>query len=510
MFLKTTIKLSFIRGLSTVLHVLFGISLASFFGAYPEMDAYVTASNLVIYLNFLFMRAQTKTFIPFIAEYKNDSNLFKELTVSIMRFNIVIFTFVSIIIFIFSDWITVILAPGLSSDLRNIASNILKILSVFILFSNINAIVIGLMEYNLKFEKSAIILLIQSVLLIFILFICESFFGIYSIPIAHIVSLLIITIVFIHYYLKFGNGFKTTLKFYNNYLKKYLHLLVPIMLASFFTWFIRYADVFIASFLKSGSISYLSYCQRITTHLSGITTAICVIYFPLLSKLNEKKDNIEFVNTFYYGLQMQFSVALYVSIFIVTFRKAIVTLLFERGKFLHADTEIVSLLLVYYFLVLLCAPMGTYLANAYFCRQKPKMAKIFSIISSSVNIVLNFIFGFMFGIFGLAAASSVAFLTGNILQISNIRRINPEYRLRIALERMLNPFICGVLTFLIIYFVNSVFYKMIPENIFGLIGYVGIGFIIYTIIFLFLCFLFRVAFVIEGFEKVRKRLQKKL
>ena len=474
------------------------------------MDAYVTASNFIIYLNLLFMKAQKKTFIPFIAEYKRDPYLFKDITACIMRFNIVIFTILSVIIFIFSDWITVLLAPGLSSDLRNTASNILKILSIFILFSNISAIVIGIIEYNLKFEKSAILSLSQTALLIIILFISEKFLGIYSVPIAHIISLLIITLAFLHYYSKTGNGFKTSFKFYNNYIKKYIHLLMPIMLASFFTWLIRYADIFVASFLKSGSISYLYYCQRITTQLSGITTAICIIYFPILSKLNEKKDDVEFVNTFYSGLQMQFTIAIFISVFILTFKRVIITLLFERGKFLPADTEVVSQLIICYFLVLLCAPMGTYFANAYFSRQKPKIATVFSVISSSVNIVLNCILGFFFGIFGLAAASSIAFLTGNILQISNIRRINPEYRLTIALSRMANPFMAGMFTFAIIYLIKIYVIKTTPESIFGLIAYVCTGFVIYTILFLFSCFVFKVEFVIDGIEKMKIRFQKKV
>lgn len=503
MFIKTVIRLSFIQTLTTALHVLFGLSLAFFFGASPEMDAYVVASNFIIQLNLLFVKAQKKSFIPFIAEYKNDSSLCKDIIASIMRFNVIIFTLLSIAIFVLSDWIAYILAPGLSGELHKIASKILKILSFFIFLSNITAIVVGIIEYNLKFEKAAILSFLQSILLIGALFICERFIGIYSAPMAHIVSLLIITIVFLFYYLKSGNHFNSTLKFYNNYLKKYIHLLMPVILASFFIWLIRFADVFIASFLPSGSISYLSYCQRITKHMSGITTAICIIYFPILSKLNEKKDDVEFINTFYYGLQMQFTITLFISIFIIAFRNPIITFLFERGKFLSSDTEVVSQLLVYYFFVLLLAPMGTYLANAYFCRQRPKLATLFSIISSMVNIILNIILGYFYGIFGLAAASSIAFITGYAFQISNIRRVNPEYRLKTALEKMLNPLIAGIVTLCIIYLLKIAVHVDIPANILGQFTYICISFIIYLSLFFLLCFLLRVEVAVEIVDKAK-------
>ena len=152
--------------------------------------------------------------------------------------------------------------------------------------------------------------------------------------------------------------------------------------------------------------------------------------------------------------------------------------------------------------------MGTYFANAYFSRQKPKIATVFSVISSSVNIVLNCILGFFFGIFGLAAASSIAFLTGNILQISNIHRVNPEYRLTIALSRMANPFMAGMFTFAVTYFLKIYINKIIPENIFGLIAFISIGFMLYSTLFLFFCLIFRVGFIVEIKEKLRMRFNK--
>jgi len=62
-------------------------------------------------------------------------------------------------------------------------------LTIFIVFSNTNAIVIGVIEYNLKFERSALFIFAQDALLIIILFLSVQFIGIYSVPIAHITSL---------------------------------------------------------------------------------------------------------------------------------------------------------------------------------------------------------------------------------------------------------------------------------------------------------------------------------
>lgn len=507
MLLKTTIRVSFIQTVITVFHVLFGLSLAYFFGASEEMDAYVVASNFIIILNSLFVKAQTKTFIPYISKYKNDS-LQPEIISSILRFNIVIFSLLSILVFTFSNWITYALAPGLDLNQHQLSSNILKILSIYILLSNFCGLGIGLIEYNLKFERSALITLAQVIFLIIIIFFSARLIGIYSIPFAHIFSFLIISLFYLNFYLKNGIRFRTTLKLYNTHIKKYIHLLFPIMFASLFIWLIRFADTFIASFLDKGSISYLNYCQRIIRHVSVISNAVCIIYFPILSKLNEEKDNSEFLDIFYKGLQTLFAIALPISIFVVLFSKPIIMLLFERGNFTRTDTLMVSNVLKYYFLVFLCAPLGAYLSNVYFCRQKPKLAMFYSIISSVANIILNCILGFLFGIIGLATASSVAFLVGNILQISNIKRVNPEYKIFKSLKTLSTPFFAGLLCCAIFFIVKKYVFQFNYEGLFSLFLYLIFYLSVFSSVFFGICFILKVEIALEVAGKIREQFQK--
>lgn len=504
MFLKTIARVSFVNIIITIVSVSFGMLLAFYFGASPQMDAYVVAANFIIALNAIFLRAQSKTFIPYISKYENDKS-HSEIVASIVRFNFILFTILSLAIFAFSGPITFILAPGLDTIRHNTASKILKVLSIYILFSNFCGIGIGILEYNLKFLKSAFVALIQSISLLIILLLSEHFIGIYSIPLAHISSLLLITIIYLRFYLKSGYKIKTTLKLYNNYIKDYIHLLFPIIIASVFIWLIRITDTFIASFLDTGSLSYLSYCQRIITHTAVISNTVSVIYFPILSKLNEKKDDREFIDIFYKGLQTLFTITFSITLFILLFKKPIITLLFQRGNFTSYDTETISKLLNFYFFVFIGSPMGTYLANAYFCRQKAKMATIFSVISSLTNIIFNCILGFFFGIFGLASASSLAFLTGNIIQISNIYRFNLEYKLKSAINCLLKPSIAGFLTYLIFYYVKSYIFQYLSQGIIYTIVYIIIGLILYSILFFLFCLLFKVEFIIEVVGKTIKR-----
>lgn len=497
MLLKTTAIVSFINVLNTIVHFLFGISLAYFFGASAEMDAYVVASNFVITLNFLFVGAQTRSFIPFIAKYENE-DIKNDIIASIVRFNAVVFLLVSGLLFLFSKHVSFLLAPGLSPDQVILTSNSLKILSLFILLSNLCGLGAGLLEFDLKFKKTAIISFVQAVFLIVVLFSTVKIFGIYSVALSHVVTLLGVTFFYSFMYIKNGHIIRCSLTLYNSYIKKYLFLLLPIILGSIFTWLIQYADTFIASFFKTGSISYISYCQKIIRYMSVISNSICVIYFPILSKLNKESDNELYLDNFYTGLNKLFTVIIFLATFIVLYKVPIIKFLFERGNFTSEDTLIVSSLLSYFILVIICSPLGTYFAGAYYSRQKTKTGAVYSIISSSTNIVFNFVLGYIYGIKGLAAASSIAYLVGNILQISNIGKAVDGYSIMKSIGIFQKSIFVSVIISLIVILVNKYGISYSTSYSFAQLAiYLSASFVIYMILFVALGYMVNVYLVRE-------------
>ena len=112
MFFRKTIISSSIQVATNIAHVIFGLSIAYYFGASEEMDAYVAASNFIIALNALFVHSQGNTLIPFISKYKSHPE-HKKIVSSIIQTNVAIFSCCSLLIFFGAKWIVFILAPGL-------------------------------------------------------------------------------------------------------------------------------------------------------------------------------------------------------------------------------------------------------------------------------------------------------------------------------------------------------------------------------------------------------------
>lgn len=501
MYLKTIFSVSLIQFLISIINFLFGLSLAFYFGSSAVMDAYLGASTFIISLNVIFSKAQSKTFIPFISCFEDEKQ--NEIISVIFKINAIFFTISSLILFLFSNKISFLVAPGLQPYQHELMTVVFRIMAIYLIFSNINGIFEGLMHLKLKFKKVIVIRLCGTVILLCSFLSIKKFFNIHAIAISHVFSIFLICFCMSLY-----NWNKFTCKtkplfYYKNEIKEYYSLILPILSASLFMWVIRISDSFIASFLKSGSISYLNYSQRIIKQPEILLMVIPTIFFPILSKLNKKEHNNDYLKTFYKGFELIISFSVPMAVFIAFYSSQIVRLLFERGKFHSTDTNTVAIVIKFYVLVLICAPLGTFLNNVYYSRKYTKMATLYTIISLLVNIILNFIFSYFYGIFGLAAASSISYVIGNVLQAGNIGKIIPEYNLLQILTIVFKITLSGAC---------SLCFAFILQNQIPLVGVFSIDslllFALHFFIFFGSYFIFCVMFGVKSYGAVLKKLFK--
>jgi len=427
--IKNTAYLTILNLISNAASAVFGLFLAYYFGASPEMDGYIVGSNVILGFSTIFNDAQLRTFIPFITKFQGRPEQ-KDIIASLIRFNFLTFFLVGAALIFLSKWVATSFAPGLTSEQLSLASKIIKIMAFFLLLTNFCGVVGGLMRINRHYVLTGILSFLQAASALILLSFLVKQFGIFGPSIAHISAFLIVFVGFLIYYLRTGFSFKSSLSLWNTYLAQYYKLMLPLFISAFFVFSIRFADTFIASFYDSGNLSHLGYCQRMSRSLGILPTALLTIFFPLLSKLNQEKDNQAFLNLFYKGVEATFAATFSLAIFVFIFSYKIVALIFQRGSFTDSDTESVGALLRYFILVLICAPLGAFLASTYYSRQRVWLAVMLSFISSMVNLILNVTLGLILAVKGLALASSLAFLLGNFLQLFFLKRVVTTFEIK--------------------------------------------------------------------------------
>lgn len=168
-------------------------------------------------------------------------------------------------------------------------------------------------------------------------------------------------------------------------------------------------DTFIASFLQTGSISWLYYSDRLLEFPLGLFgIAIATVILPSLSSSHVSKSEDHFAKTIDWGIRMVTMLGFPAMLGLIVLAEPMLRVLFMRGEFGMDDVNMASMSLFAYGSGLLSFMMVKVLAPGYYSRQDTKTPVKFGIIAMVSNMVLNIIFAIPFGYVGLAIATSLS------------------------------------------------------------------------------------------------------
>ncbi|MDN3610905.1 murein biosynthesis integral membrane protein MurJ [Vibrio ostreicida] len=168
-------------------------------------------------------------------------------------------------------------------------------------------------------------------------------------------------------------------------------------------------DTFIASFLQTGSISWLYYSDRLLEFPLGLFgIAIATVILPALSRKHVTAHHDGFALTMDWGVRMVTLLGVPAMLGLMVLAKPMLMVLFMRGEFSPQDVEFASMSLVAYASGLLNFMLIKVLAPGYYSRQDTKTPVKYGIIAMVSNMVFNAIFAWFYGYVGLAIATSLS------------------------------------------------------------------------------------------------------
>jgi putative peptidoglycan lipid II flippase len=170
-------------------------------------------------------------------------------------------------------------------------------------------------------------------------------------------------------------------------------------------------DTFIASFLMTGSISWLYYADRLLEFPLGLFgIAIGTVILPALSRNHVNAEGAGFGLTMDWGVKAILLLGLPAMMGLIILAKPMLMVLFMRGAFSMHDVEMASYSLMAYGSGLLSFMLIKVLAPGYYSRQDTKTPVRYGIIAMITNMGFNLLFAIPFGYVGLAIATSMSAL----------------------------------------------------------------------------------------------------
>lgn len=421
---KTAVILILIIFLSKAIGFSRDVILAYYYGASSISDAYLISLTIPVVVFSFIQVALSTAYIPLYNEIKikNSEKRANQYTNNILSINLVLCTIIILITLIGIKPIVHIFAAGFDEKTFNLAVEYTRISIFSIYFISCIAVFIPFLHVNNKYYIPALIgfpLNIITIISIVVSTKLNSKILAYGSVLAYFSQFILL---YIYIYIK-GFRYKFFINIKDIYIKKLLIITIPAILGASVNQINVLIDRTIASGLPSGSISVINYANQLTLLVESIFVApFITIMYPVITKMIVNKDIDNTKKTIKESVN---SVSLLVTpamIGFLIFSREIVILLYGRGAFEQQAIQNTSNVLFYLSLGLIGFGFREVLVRVFYAMQDTKTPVINSVIAMIMNIILNIILSEIYGVVGLALATSISAIFAVILLFISLQR----------------------------------------------------------------------------------------
>jgi putative peptidoglycan lipid II flippase len=421
----STIKVGGWTFISRVAGLIRDIFTTNLLGASFFHDIFVVVLKIPNVFRKLFAEgAFSQAFIPIYSEYigrKDDkgSQDFLNALFGILLSALFIFTALALL---FAPIFILIFAPGFYFDIQkqDLAVSLLRIMFPYLALISLVAFAAGIQNSHNKFSIPAITPLIFNLSLIGSAWLVAPKIDIPVMALAWGVLLA----GFLQ--LLFQIAPLATIKkipipkidFQNPGVKKFFILILPAIVAGGIAQINLLIDTIFASLLITGSPTWLYVSDRLIQFPMGIfAIAIGTVLLPSLSKAYAQKEIKAYTEQLEHAFKLVFFLAIPSLIGLVLFASPLLATIFQRGAFLWSDVQQASLSLIAFSFGLPFFMAMKVLVPAFFSRQNTKTPMLIAFLSLLINVCLNYLLAFYFGLghLGLAIASSISAIVSVII-----------------------------------------------------------------------------------------------
>jgi putative peptidoglycan lipid II flippase len=400
--------------LSRILGFVRDTLIARVFGAGLLTDAFFVAFKIPNLLRRLSAEgAFSQAFVPVLAEYKNrrGHEATRDLVDHVTTLLGLVLIAVTLLGMLAAPWIVYISAPGFASnpDKFALTVDLLRIIFPYIFFISLVSLAGGVLNTYNKFMVPAF----GPVWLNVAFIIAALFFAPYFDPPIMVLAWAvfvggILQLVFqLPFLAKLGLFPRIRLNLKDEGVKRILKLMGPAVFGVSIAQISLLINTIFASFLVTGSVSWLYYADRLMEFPTGVMgVALGTILLPSLSKSFADKSDSEYSKLLDWGLRLTFILALPAAVALAVLSIPLVTSLFHYGAFTDHDVLMTRQALVAYSVGLLGLILVKVLAPGFYSRQNvktPVKIAVFTLFATQImNIV--FVFGLDLKHAGLALA----------------------------------------------------------------------------------------------------------
>ena len=416
--------------LSRILGLVRDVIFARFIGAEAGADAFFVAFKIPNFLRRLFAEgAFAQAFVPVLSEYRSQGSMIAvknliDRVAGCLGLTLIVVTTIAVA---GAPLLTALFAPGFvgQPEKYQLTSDMIRITFPYLLLISLTGFAGAILNSFDRFAVPAFTPVLLNVSLITAAIVVSPHFDVPVFALAWgVLAAGILQLVFqLPFLLRLGLLPSPKLDWQDSGVKKILALMAPAIFGVSVSQINLLLDTILASFLPTGSVSWLYYSDRLAELPLGVFgIAIATVILPGLSMQHASASREKFSDTLDWAMRMILLIAVPAALALIILAEPILMTLFQYGKTTALDISMSSWSLKAYALGLVAFMLIKVLAPGYFARQDMKTPVRIGIIAMAANMLLNVVFMyplyvyFNMGHVGLALATSAsAFLNATLL-----------------------------------------------------------------------------------------------
>jgi putative peptidoglycan lipid II flippase len=450
--------------LSRILGFFRDMVIANFFGTGMAADAFFVAFRIPnLWRRLVGEGSLTISFIPVYTEYLTQRSEEEIRKVTHVAFTIagVILLILTVLGILFSPILIRIVAPGFIQipEKFELTVTLNKIIFPYLFFMGLFALCMGILNSYRHFFAPAIAPIFLNISIIVSVFLFYHTFNVpvMTLALGVLAGGLIQFLFQIPFLWRRGITFRFNFNFRNPAIKRIGLLMIPGLIGSAVYQINVFVDTIFASFLPSGSVSYLFFADRLMEFPLGIfAIAIGMASLPSLSGLASQGKMEELKETLSFTFRLVSFISIPAMVGLIALKTPIINLLFQRGQFDYSATEKTAFALLFYSVGLWAIAGSRATVPAFYSLQDTWTPLKIALICLVANVIFIAIFIFPLKHGGLALATSLS-STLNLFLL--FRKLGPKLGgidIRKNIKSLLRIFLCSLPMGLAAYLICSI------------------------------------------------------
>jgi putative peptidoglycan lipid II flippase len=398
--LKAMVTISGMTLISRILGFVRDAVIARTFGAGLETDAFFVAFRIPNLLRRLFAEgAFSQAFVPILAEYRirngePETKLLVDRVATLLTLALVLATALGVAA---APLIVYVSAPGFSAtpEKFDLTVAMLRVTFPYILFISLVSLAAGILNTWSRFAIPAFTPTLLNVAFI----VGALFFAPYVDPPVMVLAWAVFAggvlqlALQVPYLARIGMLPRPRLALADRGVRRILMLMGPAVIGVSVSQISLLLNTIFASFLQTGSVSWLYYADRLMEFPTGLLgVALGTILLPSLAKFHSEAAREEYSKLLDWGLRLTFVLAMPAAAALAVLAAPLIATLFLHGRFDANDLAMTRQALVAYSIGLLGLILVKVLAPGFYARQNIRTPVKIALLTLAATQAMNAVF----------------------------------------------------------------------------------------------------------------------